>query len=75
MYSRHSADTISRWRVSVEPRDATAWGPEQVVDQGAPTSYTNLYRAGAVTASGCMPSSAARAAILISSSQDDEGET
>jgi hypothetical protein len=43
MYALHDADTLTRWRVSRRPGDTTEWEPEQTVDNGAPTSYSNVY--------------------------------
>lgn len=43
MYSRHGTDNFTRWRVSTNPRDPTAWGPEQTLNNGAGTTYNNVY--------------------------------
>jgi putative BNR repeat neuraminidase len=43
MYSLHDTDSFTRWRVSRLPGDVTEWEPEQVLDNGAPTSYSNIY--------------------------------
>ena len=43
MYSRHGTDTFTRWRISTNPRDPTAWGPEQTLTNGAGTTYNNVY--------------------------------
>lgn len=44
MYARHNSDQFSRWRVSSEPHDPTSWEPEQVFDNSADTTYSNIYR-------------------------------
>jgi hypothetical protein len=52
MYSRHTRDTLSYWRVSTRPHDAGDWGPEQTFDwtdairaAGAAShvTYSNLF--------------------------------
>jgi hypothetical protein len=43
MYSLHDTDPFTRWRVSRRAGDVTEWGPEQVLDNGAPTSFSNIY--------------------------------
>ena len=43
MYARHGTDRFTRWRISSQPHDASSWGPEQVLDNGAGTTYSNLY--------------------------------
>ncbi len=43
MYSLHDTDSLTRWRVSRRPGDVTEWEPERVLDNGAPTSYSNIY--------------------------------
>jgi len=43
MYSRHGTDAFTRWRISTNPRDPTAWGPEQTLNNGAGTTYNNVY--------------------------------
>lgn len=42
MYSRHDGDRLSRWRVSTEPHDPSAWQPEESHDNLAGTTYANL---------------------------------
>lgn len=44
VYAGHNLDSVTRWRVS-EPGDPTRWGPQQSIDNGARTTYSNLYRA------------------------------
>lgn len=43
MYSKHGSDPLSRYRISVNPHDATAWQPEQSFTNGAGTTYSNLH--------------------------------
>lgn len=43
MYSRHGSDNFTRWRISTNPRDPTAWGPEQTLNNGVGTTYNNIY--------------------------------
>ncbi len=43
MYSRHGTDSITRWRVSTNPNDPTSWGAEQTINNGAGTTYNNVY--------------------------------
>jgi hypothetical protein len=43
MFSRHNTDTMSRWRISTEPGDASAWTSVGAFDNGAGTTYSNLY--------------------------------
>ena len=45
MYSQHASDSLSRWRISRRPGDATDWEAEATFDHGAPTTYSNLYAA------------------------------
>lgn len=42
-WSRHNADNLTRFRVSTNPGDATAWGPTTTVNNGARTTYENLH--------------------------------
>jgi hypothetical protein len=42
MYSRHDKDRTSRWRVTRDPADATAWKPESTFEHNANASYSNL---------------------------------
>jgi len=44
MYSRHGSDNFTRWRISTNPRDPTAWGPEQTLNNGVGATYNNVYR-------------------------------
>ena len=46
-YAAHGADNLMRWRISLEPGDATRWGPEQSLDVGDRVTYANLYRLSA----------------------------
>jgi autotransporter-associated beta strand protein len=43
MYSRHGTDRITRWRISANPHDPAAWGPEQTLTNPAGTTYNNTY--------------------------------
>ena len=43
MYSRHGSDNFTRWRISTNPGDPTAWGSEQTLNNGAGTTYNNVY--------------------------------
>lgn len=43
MYARHGSDPFSRYRISTNPHDATAWGAEQTFNNGAGTTYSNLH--------------------------------
>jgi autotransporter-associated beta strand protein len=43
MYSRHGSDSLTRWRVSLNPGDPTAWGPEQTLTNAAGATYNNTY--------------------------------
>lgn len=42
-YSKHSADTTLRYRVSTNPDDATAWETEQTLTQPGNTTYANPF--------------------------------
>jgi hypothetical protein len=41
-YSTHGSDTLTRFRISTNPGDISAWGPEQTFNQGAGATYSNL---------------------------------
>ncbi|GEM_PF-511903 len=43
MYAKHGGDNLTRWRVSVNPNDPTAWQPEQTLNNNAGTTYNNTY--------------------------------
>ncbi|WP_152361190.1 BNR-4 repeat-containing protein [Microlunatus speluncae] len=48
MYARHKTDDLSRWRISAEPHDPSAWEPEQTFDWseltgGRGATYSNLH--------------------------------
>jgi autotransporter-associated beta strand protein len=43
MYSRHNGDNLTRWRLSTNPHDPTSWGAMQSLDNGAGTTYNNIY--------------------------------
>lgn len=42
-YARHSRDSNTRFRVSTNPGDATSWDAETTCNNGAGTTYNNLY--------------------------------
>lgn len=44
MYSKHGGDSLVRYRISTNPNDSTNWQPEQTLDVGAGTTYSNLFR-------------------------------
>jgi hypothetical protein len=44
VYAKHGTDALTRWRVSSAPHDPTAWEPERTLDNGAETTYANVYR-------------------------------
>jgi autotransporter-associated beta strand protein len=43
MYSKHITDNLTRWRISTNPHDPTSWGPMQTLNNGAGTTYNNIY--------------------------------
>jgi hypothetical protein len=43
MYATHGSDNFSRWRVSTNAGDATAWDAEQTIDNTAGATYSNLH--------------------------------
>lgn len=43
MYATHGSDPWSRYRISTNPHDASAWGPERRFNNGAGTTYSNLH--------------------------------
>jgi hypothetical protein len=45
MYSKHTTDRLTRWRMSRDAGDGTAWGRERTLQHEAPTTYSNLYPA------------------------------
>lgn len=47
MYATHGSDSYTRWRISTNPGDATSWEEEQTFDNGASTTYSNVYRLAA----------------------------
>jgi len=44
VYAKHGSDSLTRWRVSTAPHDPTDWRPERTFDNGAGTTYANVYR-------------------------------
>jgi hypothetical protein len=47
MYSNHSGDALTRYRVSTNPHDATSWGPQQTFTHAANVTYNNPFRLSA----------------------------
>jgi hypothetical protein len=43
-YSMHGDDNYTRWRVTARAGDPSEWFPERVFDNGAGTTYSNLFR-------------------------------
>ncbi len=43
IYSKHTSDLYTRYRVSTNPHDPTAWEPEQIVTNGNNATYNNIY--------------------------------
>jgi autotransporter-associated beta strand protein len=43
MYSKHITDNLTRWRISTNPHDPTSWQPMQALNNGAGTTYDNIY--------------------------------
>lgn len=43
VYSRHNGDSTF-WRITERPGDISSWRPEERFDNGARTTYSNLYR-------------------------------
>ncbi|MDQ3439484.1 MAG: BNR repeat-containing protein [Planctomycetota bacterium] len=46
-YSNHGSDTLTRYRISTNPGDTTAWQPVQTFNNGAGTTYSNLFHLSA----------------------------
>jgi len=44
VYAKHGNDPLTRWRISTNPHDPTAWEPERTLDNGAGATYANVYR-------------------------------
>lgn len=44
VYATHGNDSLTRWRISRSPHDPTDWDPERTLDNGAGTTYANVYR-------------------------------
>ena len=42
-YSKHTSDVYTRYRVSTNPHDPTAWDPEFTVTNGGNATYNNIY--------------------------------
>ncbi len=43
MYSKHSSDSLSRYKISTNPHDISSWAPEHTFDNQAATTYSNLH--------------------------------
>ena len=43
MYSRHTTDRLSRWRVTRHPGNPTDWGPESTLEHRAVITYSNVH--------------------------------
>ena len=43
MWARHNSNPNTYWRISERPHDPTAWGPINTLDNGAGTTYNNVY--------------------------------
>ncbi|QDU54795.1 BNR-4 repeat-containing protein [Aeoliella mucimassa] len=43
LWARHNSDRKTYWRVSENPHDPTAWGPINTINNGAGTTYNNVY--------------------------------
>jgi hypothetical protein len=43
VYSRHTSDPLTRWRVSTNPHDPTMWNAEQTYGHSYNTTYNNLH--------------------------------
>ena len=43
MYSKHTADPYTLWRVSTNPHDPTSWGAEQSLTNINNATYNNIY--------------------------------
>ena len=46
-YSNHGTDNLTRYRVSTNPLDTTAWQPVQTFNNGVGTTYSNLFHLSA----------------------------
>lgn len=44
MYAGHNDEKLVRYRISKEPGNALAWGPEQIMEVHEVTTYSNVYR-------------------------------
>ncbi len=47
VYTKHSTDSLKRWRVSESPEDITSMGPEQTLEMPSRVCYSNVYRLSA----------------------------
>ncbi len=43
VYAGHTSDALTRWRISTDPHDPTAWEAEQTYTHAANTTYNNLH--------------------------------
>ncbi len=46
MYSKHGSEAYNYYRVSTNANDPTSWGAEQTINNGAGTTYDNIYYLG-----------------------------
>ena len=44
MYTKHLSDRLIHQRITTNPYDTAAWGPDIQLTRGASTSYSNLFR-------------------------------
>lgn len=47
MYAKHGSDAFTRWRITTNPNDTSDWQPVQTFNNGAGTTYSNVYRMSA----------------------------
>jgi hypothetical protein len=43
VYANHNSDNLTRYRISTNPGDATAWSAEQTFNNGVGTTYSNTF--------------------------------
>lgn len=43
VYASHGSDSLTRYRISTQPGDATSWLPEQTFDNGVGVTYSNVF--------------------------------
>lgn len=44
MYAGHNSDSLTRWRISTKPGDASSWQPQQTFTNAAGATYNNVFR-------------------------------